>query len=53
MAAVDVVKIHPAVSLAVIAAILAAGGIASFVRARREASRVRPPAGAAEGPAPT
>jgi tellurite resistance protein TerC len=37
MAAVDVVKIHPAVSLAVIVAILAAGVVASVVKARREA----------------
>src|SRR5512138_403616 len=42
MAAVDVVKIHPAVSLAVVLAILGAGGAASALKARRE----RLPAGA-------
>jgi tellurite resistance protein TerC len=41
MAMVDVVKVHPAVSLAVILAVLVTGVIASVVKARREA---RPPA---------
>jgi tellurite resistance protein TerC len=37
MAAVDVVKIHPGVSLAVIVAILTTGVVASAIKARREA----------------
>jgi tellurite resistance protein TerC len=44
MAAVDVVKVHPAVSLAVIVAILATGVVASLVKARR-AARAPAPAG--------
>ncbi len=48
MAAVDVVKVHPAASLAVIVAILGTGMLASVVRGRRGESR---PAAAAR-PAP-
>jgi tellurite resistance protein TerC len=43
MAIVDWVKIHPAVSLAVVVAILATGVVASAVKARRDA-RAAPPA---------
>jgi len=52
MAIVDVVKIHPAVSLAVVLGILAAGAIASIVRVRRgpaAASAVLAAGAAAEG----
>jgi tellurite resistance protein TerC len=46
MGLVDVVKVHPAVSLAVIVGILAVGIVASLLRARREGVRVAtlPPA---------
>jgi len=43
MALVDVVKIHPAVSLAVVLAILATGVAATLVTARRTASRAPAP----------
>jgi tellurite resistance protein TerC len=39
MLVVDVVKVHPAVSLGVILAILSAGVLASLARARRESAR--------------
>jgi hypothetical protein len=48
---VDVVKIHPAVSLAVIVAILAVGVVASVVKARRDARAL--PAPGREAPAGT
>jgi tellurite resistance protein TerC len=49
MALVDVVKIHPAVSLAVIVAVLGIGVVASVARARREAPALPPPRTKAAG----
>ncbi|HSN91720.1 MAG TPA: TerC family protein [Anaeromyxobacteraceae bacterium] len=49
MGLVDVVKIHPAVSLAVIVAILAAGVVASAAAARRVSSAASAPAGGESG----
>jgi tellurite resistance protein TerC len=47
MAAVDLVKIHPAVSLAVVVAILAVGAVASLLKARRDGRAL--PAARAQG----
>ena len=44
MAAVDAVKVHPALSLAVVLGILAVGVVASVVRTRQSAGRAEPPA---------
>jgi tellurite resistance protein TerC len=49
MALVDVVKIHPAVSLAVILAVLGTGVVASVARARRVAQAPPPPRADAVG----
>jgi tellurite resistance protein TerC len=52
MAAMDLVKIHPGVSLGVIVAIIGTGAVLSVLRARREDARLEPggaPAAPAEG----
>ncbi len=50
MAAMDVVKIHPGVSLSVIVAIIGTGAVLSVLRARREDARLAP-GGARDAPA--
>ncbi len=52
MALVDVVKIHPGVSLGIVLAVLGAGALASAWRARRSGATARPRRARRCGPAP-